>query len=90
VTTNEGMDKPTIAGAVRYTRTDIAHEADCSVATADRSVIPDAMRDRVLTRRGRYWYARPGALSSWLVGEWPKAESTGGNVPRTAPGRRSR
>lgn len=55
---------------VRYTRAEVAQVAGCSAATADRRIIPEAVAAGVLVRRGRFWFARRGALSAWLVGEW--------------------
>jgi len=54
---------------VRYTRAEVAQVAGCSVATADRIIIPEAVAAGILHRRGRYWYGRPGALAAWLCGE---------------------
>jgi hypothetical protein len=63
------MKQQEIADALRYRRADVANEAGCSIATADRLIIPEAVAAGILHRRGRYWYGRPGALAAWLCGE---------------------
>ena len=65
----DGMRQQKITDALRYRRADVANEAGCSIATADRLIIPEAVAAGILHRRGRYWYGRPGALAAWLCGE---------------------